>query len=277
MSDAPGFIQFLKALAEISQGAHEPSITPVWCRELLNARDPPRITHAHLEYEELVLLDVTKMMAKDMAHHSFFFGPDRIKAIHQMFPHDHHQHTTTFEVLIAFLWRCRTKALQLDPDQEVRFTCVCNARSKSQFSFLPTGYYGNAVMYPTVATTAKKLCESSLGYALELVKKAKGEATREYLQSAADLMVIRDRPCFTLKRPSWLVSNLTRVGFRDVDFGWGKAAYGGTGTAGFGPFPEISFFIAGKNAEGEEGIVVPMYLPPISMKMFSEELEKVLN
>lgn len=47
MSDVPGIVQFLKALAEIARGATEPSVPPVWHRELLNARDLPRITHTH--------------------------------------------------------------------------------------------------------------------------------------------------------------------------------------------------------------------------------------
>ncbi|XP_054778093.1 benzyl alcohol O-benzoyltransferase-like [Prosopis cineraria] len=273
MSDALGFIQFLKALAEIAQGACEPSIPPIWHRELLNARDPPRITFTHLEYEEVP--NDTKM-TKDMSHHSFFFGSNELEAIHQMFPNDHHGQHTTFEVLTAFLWRLRTISLQLDPDEEVRFVCACNVRSKSNPSFVPLGYYGNAVMYPTVVTTAGKLCGNSFEFALELVKKAKSEATVEYIQSVADLMVIRGRPSFILTR-SWLVSNLTRVGFRDVDFGWGKAVYGGPGIAGFGPFPEISYFIACKNAQGEEGVVVPICLPADSMKMLVRELDKMLG
>ncbi|KAI9123597.1 hypothetical protein K1719_004897 [Acacia pycnantha] len=275
MSDALGFMQFMKAIAEIAQGASEPSITPVWCRELLNAREPPCITHTHLVYDEV--LDDPKITTTDtMSHHSFFFSPDKIKAIHQMFPHNN-QHNTRFEVLAAFLWRCRTKALQLDPDQEVRFMCVCNARLRSNTSFVPLGYYGNAVMHSAVSTTSKKLCENSLGYALELIKKAKAKATREYLQSVADIMVTRGRPCFVLTRSSWLLSDLTRIGFSDVDFGWGKVTYGGLATAGLGPFPEISHLIASQNAEGEEGVVVQFHLPPKAMKILVEELNNVLG
>ncbi|XP_028793198.1 benzyl alcohol O-benzoyltransferase-like [Neltuma alba] len=84
-------------------------------------------------------------------------------------------------------------------------------------------------------TTAGKLCENPLVYALELVKKAKAEATVEYTQSVADLMVTKGRPCFT-KAGTWIVSSASRFGFRDVDIGWGKTVYGGPATAGAGPF-----------------------------------------
>ena len=66
--------------------------------------------------------------------------------------------------------------------------CIVNAHPKLDPP-LPTGYYGNAFAFPVVVTTAGKLCENLLGYALELVKKAKNDVTEEYMRSLADLMV----------------------------------------------------------------------------------------
>ncbi|XP_054823741.1 benzyl alcohol O-benzoyltransferase-like [Prosopis cineraria] len=274
MTDGPGIILFLKALAEIARGACEPSIPPAWCRELLNARDPPCITCTHNEYVEVLDNDET-ISDETMVHHSFFFGPSKLKAIHQLFPHHQGRHHSTFEVLTAFMWRCRTIALELEPDKEVRFMCINNVRGKSNPPLLPPGYYGNAFAFPAVVTTAGKLCRNSFGYALELVKKSKAVTTTEYIQSVADLMVIRGRPCFATSR-SWIVSDLTRAGFKDIDFGWGKAIYAGTAMAGGGDFYGISFFVSHKNAKGEEGIVVPILLPRKAMMILIKELEDLL-
>ncbi|XP_028769523.1 benzyl alcohol O-benzoyltransferase-like [Neltuma alba] len=273
MSDGAGLVQFLEALAEIAQGACEPSIPPVWRRELLIARDLPRITCSHTEYDEVPNDDDDETRNEDMVYDSFFFGPNQLKAIHQLFPHHQHHQNSTFEVLTAFIWRCRTIALQLEPHKEVRFMANKNVRGiQSNPPLLPLGYYGNGFVFPAVVTTAEKLCRNSFGYALELVKKSKAMATVEYIQSAADLMVIKGRPSLIPLR-AWLVSDVTRAGFEDVDFGWGKAIYAGPAMPGAGDFLGASFFVPHKNAKGEEGIVVPIFLPLKSMMIFIKELE----
>ncbi|KAK4271205.1 hypothetical protein QN277_019930 [Acacia crassicarpa] len=276
MSDGAGIVQFLNALAEIARGACEPSIAPVWRRELLSARDPPRITCTHREYEQVPNNYDPIWTQQSITHQSFFFGPKKLEAIRQLFSPYNSQYVSRFEALTAFLWRCRTKALQLEPNEVVRFFCINSIKGKSNPPLLPLGYYGNSFVYPAAVTTAGKLCENSLGFALELVKKAKAEATTEYIQSVADLMVIKGRPCFIMPG-SWFVSDTSRLGFRDVDFGWGKALYGGSATAGAGPFPGVSYYVACENAKQEEGMVVPFYLPLNALKRFVQEMEQVLG
>jgi hypothetical protein len=96
---------------------------------------------------------------------------------------------------------------------------------------------------------------------LQLVKKAKTSVTEEYMHSVADLLVIENRPHFNVVK-SFLVSDVTRLKIKEVDFGWGKAVYGGAAIGGVGVIPGItSFYIAFKNAKGEEGSVIPICLP----------------
>ncbi|KAF7823153.1 benzyl alcohol O-benzoyltransferase-like [Senna tora] len=238
MCDALGFVQFLKALAEIARGTSHPSILPVWRREVLSARHPPRVTCTHYEYDQVAMpRDDDDDDSKDMIQRSFFFGPTQIAAIGQLIPHHLRHQCTKFELLTTFVWRCRTIGLELEPNDEVRLMCVMNARGRSKE--IPEGYYGNAFVYPVVVTTAGKLIGgNSMEYALEVVKKAKSEMSEE-----------------------------------DVDFGWGKAVFGGVPEAGGGGFPGLSLFCSHLNAKGEEGIVIPLCLPFNAMQRFVKELE----
>ncbi|GJV15802.1 benzyl alcohol O-benzoyltransferase-like protein [Tanacetum coccineum] len=113
MCDATGLVKFMKAWSEMAHGALTPSTLPVWHRELLSARNPPRVT-----YEDL--------------------SPLAVK-----------------------------------------------------------GYYGNVLAFSAAISTAQDLCNKPLR-----------------------------RPRFTNVR-TYAVSDFTRAGFEDIDFGWGKAIYAG--------------------------------------------------
>ncbi|MED6140910.1 hypothetical protein PIB30_098103 [Stylosanthes scabra] len=126
MCDGSGIGQFTKAIIEIAQGAAKPSIMPVWCRELLCERDPPRVTCIHHEYDQLPL-DNKSVFKPYQA--SFFFGPKEIHALRRHLPSHLAESSTTFDILTACLWRCRTVALQWEnPNQEVRLIFSVNAR-----------------------------------------------------------------------------------------------------------------------------------------------------
>lgn len=67
-------MQFLAAVDELARGAPVPSVRPVWGRELLEVRNPPRPVFAHREYDEVLDTKGTIMPPSDMVHRSFFFG-----------------------------------------------------------------------------------------------------------------------------------------------------------------------------------------------------------
>ncbi|KAL5226033.1 hypothetical protein ABZP36_012672 [Zizania latifolia] len=277
MADAQGLVQFLSAVAELARGAAAPTVRPVWGRELLLARDPPRPGFAHREYDEVPDTKGTIIPLDDMAHRSFFFGAQELAAVRSHLAARVRKSATTFEVLTGCLWKCRTVALAPDADEEMRIICIVNARGDKSGAGIPKGYYGNAFAFPVAVATAGDLCANPVSYAIELVKKAKREVNVEYMRSVADLMVQRGRPHFTVVR-AYLVSDVTKAGFGDLDFGWGKPAYGGPAKGGVGAIPGVaSFLIPFKNAKGEDGIVVPMCLPGLAMDRFVEEMAKLMR
>lgn len=229
------------------------------------------MSSTHHEYDDVPDTKGTLIPLDDMVHRSFFFGPTEISALRSHLPL-HLRRCSTFELLTACLWRCRTIAISPDPDEEVRILCIVNSRKRFNPP-LPEGYYGNAFAFPVAIATAGNLSRKPFEYALELVMKTKSDVTEEYMKSVADLMVIRGRPHFAVVR-SYLVSDVTRAGFGEVDFGWGEAAYGGPAKGGVGAIPGVaSFYIPFKNKRGEKGIVVPICLAANAMEVFVKELE----
>ncbi|XP_017426276.1 methanol O-anthraniloyltransferase [Vigna angularis] len=266
--DSLGLVQFLTMVGEIARGA---SITqfPVWQRELFSARNPPRITCAHNEYETQHCQKET-WDTHEMDHGSFFFGPKEIATLRSHLPM-HLQNSSTFEVLSACLWKCRTIALGLKPNETVGLSPFITARGKLGQQ-VPNGYYGNAFAFPMALARAGPLCQNPLGYALELVKKAKAQMGAEYVSSVADLMVLKGRPKYRTEG-NYLIGDTTHVGFYEVDFGWGSPIYGGPA----GAIPFVSFYGRFRNSEGEDVIVVPILLPHHVMRRFLSELVKITN
>ncbi|RLM54383.1 benzyl alcohol O-benzoyltransferase-like [Panicum miliaceum] len=272
--DAPGAMQFEKAVCEFALGAEAPSLAPAWGRETFMARQPPRPSYPHLEYREPAG-GPDRMMSTppgDMARVPFFFGPREIAGLRQRAPPHMRGSCSRFELVAAGIWRSRAAALEYAPDEEVRLSFIVNARGRAGIP-LPEGFYGNAFAYSVAATTAGELCGRDLGYALELVKKAKAAVTHDYLLSVADLMVLEGRPLFALSR-TYIVSDVSHAGFKSVDFGLGETVYGGPAKGGEGPLPGVTnYFSRAKNGKGEECTVVPVCLPKDAMEKFQLEVE----
>ncbi|KAG4112454.1 hypothetical protein ERO13_D13G163300v2 [Gossypium hirsutum] len=275
MSDGTGLAQFLFALGEMARGVATHSISPIWERHLLDAQHPAGITFTHREYDEVeapVTTPITILPFDNPVQRSFSFGFAEVSLLRSLLP-PHLRRCTTFELITACLWRCRTLAINLDPDEEVRMICVVNARSKFNPLF-PSGYYGNVFVFPAAITTVKSLREKPLGYAVELIKQVKASVTEEYVKSVAALMVARGKRIhFPNVIGTYIISDLTKVGFEDTDFGWDKAVFGGTMIA----VGVISFLMPTKNKKGEVGSVASICLPAPAMERFEKELENMLK
>ncbi|MBA0874842.1 hypothetical protein Goshw_022901 [Gossypium schwendimanii] len=82
MCDGTGLQQFMSAIGEMARGVVTPSIPPVWERHLLNARDPPRVTFTHHEYDRV---EATVIM-DNMVKCSFFFGTVEVSLLRSLLP-----------------------------------------------------------------------------------------------------------------------------------------------------------------------------------------------
>jgi hypothetical protein len=278
--DGQGVVQFMEAVAELARGAAAPTVRPVWGRELLMApcNDTAPLRFAHREYD-VVEPDPDERPA--MVHRSFFFGPTEAAAVRSHLPPALRRVASTFDVLMGFLWKCRTAALAPRDKDEMRLLFTTSVRGKKKQGggepFIPVGYYGNSFATPAAISTAGALRAKPVGYAVDLVRKARREVDVEYLQSVARFMVRSGRPQLALLH-AYLVSDVSKAGFDAIDVGWGKPVYGGTMRCSLDTSPVIcSFLTAGKNTIGEEGIILPVCLPAPAMDKFVEEMSNLLR
>lgn len=272
MADAVGLVHFLECVAAIARGVSV-TVPPIWCRELVKSRNPLKVSFVHREYEEDPD-EATKMMhQQNTIRQTVFLSIKDIKALRNRLPPSF-QKSSMFEIVTACVWIARTLALEIDPNEIVKLICVVNVRGKYQLN-LPDGYYGNALVSPAAISKAGVLCKSPLGYALDLIKKAKAQVSEEYVRSVLDLLAYNEGKLSMYNSWNFVVSDTSQTGFTEVDFGWGKPIYAGPLVGA------ISFYASGyarfKNSKGEVGMVVPICLQPQTMVRFREELFKIIH
>ncbi|XP_019059590.1 PREDICTED: (Z)-3-hexen-1-ol acetyltransferase-like [Tarenaya hassleriana] len=276
MADAAGLTLFLTTLSELARGDHAPSIHPVWYRHLLNPRVPARVTRAH-EYDATEpAAEAETFACNDNVQRSFFFGQSDISALHRLLHPHQRERVTHFETLTSFIWRCRTAALKLDPNTEMRLKFIVNARPKLKNPPLPPGYYGNAIVTPVAISTANELTERPLDFTLRLVREARLSVTEDFFRSLADFLATNDQPLYEAAT-LLVVSDVRRSGLENVDFGFGKPLYGGLAEARAGDFQGLIFYATHKNTKGETGTVVLICLPAPAMERFEKEVKDVLS
>lgn len=282
MTDATGLAQFLRAIGEIARGASSPSILPVWERELLHYIPSSTKPYSIHSQQILHLANTTESSNQHinkygpaMARRSFFFGPSEMSAIRRFTSSDNKY--TTFELLTACYWRCCALAFELDPNEEATVVMAVSVRTKL-YPALPVGYYGNAYVNTLASETAGKVCQENLEHVLGLIKSAKGKVNEEYVQSLVDLSRARGQEYLHKIQNGYRVSDISKVGFEEADFGWGEAEYAGNCQAWHLDGPAVqSLYVRVRNKYGQDGIIMLVALPAPVMEKFATALENMIK
>ncbi|MCO5603588.1 hypothetical protein L7F22_057739 [Adiantum nelumboides] len=142
---------------------------------------------------------------------------------------------TRFESLMGHLWRCITKARELekgDTSKEgkrvTRLFVAVNARKRMNPK-IENDYFGNVVC-PTCATTnIDRLKREQWGYAAKLVKEAINQMDEEFIRSSLDYVEIKERHPYKGGRtdgsfltPNVSVTSWATLPLYELDFGTGR-------------------------------------------------------
>ncbi|KAF3571786.1 hypothetical protein F2Q69_00062758 [Brassica cretica] len=128
---------------------------------------------------------------------------------------------TTFEVIGAYLWKSRVKALSLDGDGVTSLGVAVGIRNAVNPP-LPDGYYGNAYIDVYVPLTVKEVEEHTISDIVKLIKQAKRKAyDKDYLQE--ELANIQSIISMNLKiKGRFCLTDWRNIGIFGMDFGWGE-------------------------------------------------------
>lgn len=263
MFDGIAAMQFVNSWSETARGLPL-TVPPYLDRTILKARIPPSIDFPHHEFAEIEDVSNTlDLYNEEMSYRSFCFTPDDLDKLKMKAMEDGKLPScTTFEALSAFVWRARTKALKMKPDQETKLLFAVDGRSRFNPP-LPVGYSGNGIVLTNSICRAGDQVENPLSYSVKLVHEAVKLVTDSYMRSAVDYFeVTRARPSLAA---TLLITTWSKLSFHTADFGWGEPFLSGPVAL---PEKEVILFLS--HGKGRKSINVLLGLPASAMNTFQE-------
>ncbi|KAG8075392.1 hypothetical protein GUJ93_ZPchr0006g44357 [Zizania palustris] len=212
VADGTGAAQFLSAVGDLARGLPEPRVRPCWARDRFPDPDIkpgplPELPVLPLQY---IAFDFpAAYLAKLKAQYAATTGGKFCSA---------------FDVVIAKLWQCRTRAIGAEPGADVK---LCFFASVRHVLKLEPGYWGNAIFPVKVTASGEKVAASSVVEIIGMVREAKRRMSDECLSWAEGRTAGRDPFQMTFNYESVYVSDWSKLGFSDVDYGYGTPATAG--------------------------------------------------
>ncbi|XP_077243160.1 agmatine coumaroyltransferase-2-like [Tasmannia lanceolata] len=236
VADGHATSNFLVAWGQASRG-FEISPIPMCDRTIFSPRDPPRIEFEHRGVEfspkkfdkEEYLYDP---LADDVIVHKFHFTSEflaKLKAKASSL-RGSNRPFSTFESLVAHLWRAITKARGLNGFEMTQVRISVNGRMRLN-PRVPNDYFGNLVLWAFPRAKVKELLNEPLHFVAKLIHDSVAKVNNDYFKSFIDFssskLDVEDlvptanmsKPalCPNLEIDSWL-----RFPFYDLDFGGGS-------------------------------------------------------
>ncbi|KAF7817593.1 omega-hydroxypalmitate O-feruloyl transferase [Senna tora] len=199
--DGIGTSQFLHAWAHLTTKPNTTSdlpILPFHARHLLKPRNPPKsqpLVATCLTFTPSHLLHLKKQCVPSLK-------------------------CTAFEALASHTWRCWVRSLDLPPTLNVKLLFSVNVRKKVRPE-IPEGYYGNGFVLGCAESGVEELVRANLRHGVKLVQEGKERVDDEHVRSMIDLL--EDKSVKTDLSVSLVISQWSKLGLEEVDFGEGKA------------------------------------------------------
>ncbi|XP_062223852.1 acyl transferase 5-like [Phragmites australis] len=213
LADGLGAAQFINAISELARGMDKPTVTPVWARGLIP--NPPK----------LPLGPPPSFQSFGFGHFAMDVTSDRIAHVKAEYFQATGQYCSAFDVAIAKVWQARTRAVRYNPEVEVHVCFFANTRHLlTQVLPKDGGFYGNCFYPVTVTATAGDLAVAGLLDVIRMIRDGKARLPLEFAKwTSGDVKV--DPYELTFEHNVLFVSDWTRLGFLEADYGWGAPSH----------------------------------------------------
>ncbi|OVA12671.1 Transferase [Macleaya cordata] len=284
--DGFGAAQFFRALTELASGEVEPLVKPVWERERLIVGTDFKEPIVEIPLGEVSLAKTPYLPSKELLHECFNVDSESIKRLkiglmkerESCGDQDLGESFTTLEVLSAFVWRSRFRALKLNLDGKTLLSFTVGIR-KLLDPPLPDGYYGNAFVASQVVLVGKDLCESPLSRVVKMIKESKKMAFKsEYIWSWLGFLEKANQDGVKIDQSNGATIMLTdwrQLGLLEqVDFGWKEAVNMIPVPWNVLGYVDLCIFLPPSNLDPSMrgGVRVLVCLPTAAMTKFNEEM-----
>ncbi|WJX85231.1 spermidine dicoumaroyl transferase [Trifolium repens] len=222
--DGLGAAQFLNAVGELARGLDKPTIEPVWNRNFFPSPQAPSLPKPSLA-------GPPQMLLYNLEHSNIDIPMDQINLLKKQFQQVTGQSCSTFEIAAALFWSSRTRAINFDPNTQVKLAFFANCRHLINPP-LPKGFYGNCFFpvtttasceslrkAPNIFEVVKLIQEAKARLALEFVKYLKGE----HIKGGDEIEEDPFAP--TPNYATLFMSEWGRLGFDNVDYQWGPPVH----------------------------------------------------
>ena len=222
--DGLGAAQFLNAVGELARGLEKPTIEPVWHRDFFPS--PPSPQEAALP--KLPPPGPPPMPDYKLEHANIDMPIHEVNKLKQEFQQVTGHSCSSFEIVAAKFWSSRTRAINFDPNKEVKLVFFANCRQILDPP-LPNGFYGNCFFPVTITASCESLKEASIIDVVKMIQEAKAKLPVEFgkfLKGEHLKMKGGDDPFAPpLTYTTLFISEWGRLGFNHVDYKWGPPVH----------------------------------------------------
>ncbi|WJX30976.1 shikimate O-hydroxycinnamoyltransferase [Trifolium repens] len=291
LSDGIGAVRFINSWAKIARGETlEPNELPFLDRTIIKfSHTPPKVPcFEHVELKPLPLVlgrkDTSEERKKKTIATLLKLSHEHVEKLKKK-ANDYSSMMkkgsrpfSKFEAIGAHIWRCASKARDLEDNQEsvVRFHADIRKRI---IPALPQNFFANAIALTATKVYIGEITSKPLGYAAEKIREATELVKDEFIKSQID--VIRsfenmddakklfrgdereNAPYFG--NPNIQIASWIGMPFFEADFGWGKPIY--FGYACVIPHDRAFMYLG---PDGDGSIIVCLHFQIAHLELFNK-------